>query len=161
MPSVGVCVSDGCSDKFPLILWLKTTQTYLIVLEVRSPSGVPWTKIGMSVGPFPSGGSRGESLPWPFPASRGRLPFPACGGSTLASAPVAASPPLPPALLPPSRKDLGMTQGHMDHSGASSHLKALNLVTPTRPFVQVRSCIQRSQDQDEDIWGAYSGPALI
>lgn len=67
---MGVYVSYGCSDKFLLVLWLKTTQIYyLIVLEVRSPRWVPWTKIRMSAGPCSSGGS-GESLfPLPFPAS--------------------------------------------------------------------------------------------
>ena len=67
---VFVSVSYCRYNKFSQMQWLKATKiSYLLILEDRSPrTGFSGLK-SRSAGYIPSTGSRGESIPLPFPAS--------------------------------------------------------------------------------------------
>lgn len=63
-----------CSHtKSPQTRWLKAKYVYiyLTVLKPEAQQGSPWADVSVSVGWHSLLGSRGESAPLPFPASRG------------------------------------------------------------------------------------------
>lgn len=72
-----------CCHKLSQIYSPKTTQIYhLTVLKVRSPKCTHWAKIKVLAGCVPSGGTRGESVP--FLTSRGTIAFSLTRTSTFA-----------------------------------------------------------------------------
>lgn len=62
-----------CYNKLSKIVWLKTMENSLTVLEIRSQKSFHQTDMKVLAGLIPSGGSRGESIFSPFSASRSHL----------------------------------------------------------------------------------------
>lgn len=111
-----------------------------------------------------SGGSRGESVSWPFPASRGRLPALARGPSSTLTASndvtdlcvhglVSLSD--PPASLFHLLRTLMITLGPLDEPGLAPTSRSLTSSYLQSPFCHVRWLIHKFQGLGLDIFGDH------
>lgn len=65
-----VLVFYGCYNTLPQMQWLKTNSLSYSSVVKKSKVGVTGLKSNVSMAAFLSGGSRGESISFPFPVSR-------------------------------------------------------------------------------------------